>query len=198
MTVVNFPGTKPPEDPPTELSCIEPVPASEYFCGDLARVLVLGQFARLVWTVPDIPVEGPDTVQNLVTVKIVLPTSALPAIHETIGRKLASIGPTEDGEVSTTDPVFAAIDLHNQLDSASNALLRRELTPGEDGFMNWRAESEAATTAWSEARDAMFRTVPTTRAGAKALVAMLDRDDPEPEELALLVHTLAEAVPARR
>lgn len=199
MTVLTFPGVQPPERTPAELPIIEPSLAPEFFCGNLARVTAYGSFVRLVWSVPEIPLEcASSEVQNIVNVKIVVPTTALQAIYEAIGKKLPEVMASSEGDKPHgSDPVFAAIDLHNRLDSASNALLCRELSPDEDGYEKWQAESEAATAAWSAARDELFKTVPTTRAGAMALIGMLDREDPAPEDMALLVRTLAEAVPSR-
>ena len=89
MTVINFPGTTPCEEPPAELSIIEPAPVVEIFSVDLARVYVHGPFARMVWTVPEQPLEyAGGKVQNIVTCKIVVPTVALQAIYEAIGKHL--------------------------------------------------------------------------------------------------------------
>jgi hypothetical protein len=90
MTVITLPGVKLPPEPPDEISCIEPSPAPEFFCADLARINVHGSFTRLILTAPErlIECEGPD--QNIVVLKVVIPTEALRAFYEAIGKHLPS------------------------------------------------------------------------------------------------------------
>lgn len=93
MTVITMPGVKLPPEPPAELPCIEPAPAPEFFCNDLARINVHGSFTRLIFTAPERVIEGEGPDQNIVVLKVVIPTEALRAFYEAIGKKLAAASP---------------------------------------------------------------------------------------------------------
>src|ERR1035437_3903731 len=94
MTVITLPGVKLPTEPPAEISCIEPSPAPEFFCADLARVNVHGTFTRLIFTTVDMVVEDlSGAPQNVCVCKIVVPTEALQAIYEAIGKRLPPAEP---------------------------------------------------------------------------------------------------------
>ena len=89
--VITFPGAPESIEPkPPELNCIEPAVAPEFFVTDLVRVNLFGAFARLILTVPGDPDPGfkGSEIQNIVTVKLVMPTSALPALIEKLGTVL--------------------------------------------------------------------------------------------------------------
>jgi hypothetical protein len=89
MTVIKLPGVKLPPEPPAELPYIEPCPVSEFFCADLARVHVHGPFTRLTFTTVEMVAECPRAEpQNVAVCKIVVPTEALPALYEAIGKHL--------------------------------------------------------------------------------------------------------------
>jgi hypothetical protein len=82
----------PKAEKPAELQCIEPGIAPEFFSTDLARIFVHGPFVRLVWSSPDKGVEriDDDEFNNIVNVKIVVPTEALQAIYEALGKAIAA------------------------------------------------------------------------------------------------------------
>lgn len=93
MTVHTLPGVKLPTEPPAELPYIEPCPVSEFFCADLARVHVHGTFTRLTFTTVEMVAECPrGEPQNVCVCKIVVPTAALPALYELIGKHLPAGG----------------------------------------------------------------------------------------------------------
>jgi hypothetical protein len=97
MTVITLPGVKLPTEPPAELPCIEPAPAPEFFCNDLARINVHGSFTRLILTTPErvLDCESPD--QNIVVLKVVIPTEALRAFYDAIGKHLQPAEPDGAG-----------------------------------------------------------------------------------------------------
>jgi hypothetical protein len=89
VTVHTLPGVKLPPEPPAEMSYLEPYPAPEFFCADLMRVHVHGAFTRLTFTTIDMVAEDPRAgPQNVCVCKIVMPTGALPALYEAIGKHL--------------------------------------------------------------------------------------------------------------
>jgi hypothetical protein len=93
-----FNVVKLPTEPPAEFPYIEPSPAPEFFCVDLARVHVHGPFTRLTFTVPDMPdnlPSGPSgpQLQNVAVLKMVIPTEALAVIYAEIGKKLVPPAP---------------------------------------------------------------------------------------------------------
>ena len=89
MTVIKLPGVKLPTEPPDEMRFLEPYPAPEFFCVDLARVHVHGAFTRLTFTTVEMVAEQlRGAPQNICVCKIVVPTEALPALYEAIGKHL--------------------------------------------------------------------------------------------------------------
>jgi hypothetical protein len=89
MTVIKLPGVKLPPQPPAEMPYLEPYPTSEFFCAELMRVHVHGAFTRLTFTTVDMIAEDPHAgPQNVAVCKIVVPTAALPALYEAIGKRL--------------------------------------------------------------------------------------------------------------
>jgi hypothetical protein len=88
MTVIKLPGVKLPPQPPAEMPYLEPYPAPEFFCAELMRVHVHGAFTRLTFTTVDMIAEDPHAgPQNVAVCKIVVPTAALPALYEAIGKR---------------------------------------------------------------------------------------------------------------
>ena len=89
MTVIKVPGVKLPPQPPAEMPYLEPYPAPEFFCAELMRAHVHGAFTRLTFTTVDMIAEDPHAgPQNVAVCKIVVPTAALPALYEAIGKRL--------------------------------------------------------------------------------------------------------------
>lgn len=86
--------TRPFREPPApavspEMPYLEPAPAIEQFCCDLARVHIQKMFTSLIWTRPEIMAHCNDE-ENIAVCKIFVPTAALPAIHEAIGKAIAA------------------------------------------------------------------------------------------------------------
>jgi hypothetical protein len=92
-------------------------------------------------------------------------------------------GEEQSGNIAAPDPVFAAVERFE----ARNAELLRicKAEPlGADGkvardtreYDAWAEEQAAANEEWGEAEDAMFTTVPTSAAGALALLKCYIRD----------------------
>ena len=103
----------------------------------------------------------------------------------------------------SNDPVYAAIERYERLNAIHN-----EVSSRQDRSDKWKSEDEEATAAWCEAIDDMWQTVPTTRAGAVALIKKLfevwgedlaDDEDTDlviaPEDAVPLLRTLARALP---
>jgi len=99
MTVITFPGSNPPEQTAeqalrTELRIVEPSPAPEIFCTHLARVHDYGSFTKLLFSKRDRDIYDPNAPeQNIIEVRLTVPTDALQAIYDAIGRHL----PPPDG-----------------------------------------------------------------------------------------------------
>jgi len=90
MPVIEFPNGKQTDEtnPPKPFGYIEPAVAPEFFCTDLAAMHDHGTFTRLTFTSPSSLEEGDlgqaAEVQNIVIVKLVVPSVLLKAMCEKI------------------------------------------------------------------------------------------------------------------
>lgn len=94
-TIIPLPGhraPKPVAEKPAELPLTEPAMAAEIFTAELARIYVHGPFSRLVWATPDVlcDYDTATPAQRVVNAKLIVPTEALPAIYEALGKAIAA------------------------------------------------------------------------------------------------------------
>ena len=75
------------------------------------------------------------------------------------------------GASPSSDPVYPAIERYERANAIYNQVLSRERFG--DRSVEWEKEEGEACDRWNEARDEMWRSVPTSRAGALALIKML-------------------------
>lgn len=68
------------------------------------------------------------------------------------------------------DPVFAAIEAHRKALAELTAHNKTEPEVSDPGYDAWESLTDELVDAWSEANKTMLKTVPTTRAGAVALI----------------------------
>lgn len=93
MTVLTLPGVTLPM-PSGELPYIETTALIETFATDLARVYVFDDFARLLFTSPDVCetfTNKPPERSNQAVAKVAVPLAKLRAIYEKIGEALAGL-----------------------------------------------------------------------------------------------------------
>jgi len=103
--------------------------------------------------------------------------------------------------VRGADPVYSAIERYKAFDAESTAFARQEPERGSPKYPAWEMKRNADMKKWNTLRDAMLQTVPTTHAGALALIAVAKSGDYTPageidaEDAVTLLGTLAKAVP---
>jgi hypothetical protein len=100
-------------------------------------------------------------------------------------------------QLAPGDPAFAAIKRHE----AARDELCRLMTTEPDGLsqhLAWKKIEGIESAAYQEAFDAIIETIPTTRAGAVALIehfADNEGEDPDANFAMTLLQTLAAAIP---
>jgi hypothetical protein len=100
------------------------------------------------------------------------------------------------------DPACAAIKRYKVFDVESAANAEQEPSGRSPKYPAWKAKRDSDMKKWNALRNAMLQTVPTTRAGALALIAAVTsgdyvaKGDIDAEDALILLGTLAKAVPA--
>jgi hypothetical protein len=106
----------------------------------------------------------------------------------------------DDAANAQPDPVFAAIERFKAYDAVATETSKQEPKPRSPEYPAWKVKRHTEMEKWNALRDAMFQTVPTTQAGAFALVAVATggeyaaEGDVETEDALMLLDTLAKAV----
>ncbi len=100
------------------------------------------------------------------------------------------------------DPAYAAIKRYKVFNAESTAFAEQEPSAQSPKYPAWKAKRDSDMKKWNALRNAMLQTVPTTRAGALALIAVatsgdyVAKGDIDAEDALILLGTLAKAVPA--
>jgi hypothetical protein len=98
------------------------------------------------------------------------------------------------------DPIFEAIARFKAIEAVWNETGECEPASESPDHPAWLAKSNRECDEWNARREAMLRTVPTTREGALALIAAVTWNDAavgiDDHEVPVLIETLAQAVPA--
>jgi hypothetical protein len=94
-------------------------------------------------------------------------------------------------------PLFAALYRYRKADADHTAVCRLEPGYDSDQYEQWHDAESAALERWNDAEDALFETVPTTAAGAAALVAAAMDRNFDAEFMENVLGTLADFLKAQ-